>query len=100
MLPTIEPLLLIVTANAVPSGYVPLLIAEPWPPPAPEPIPATPPSVSSATTKQVAPTSADAEGRDTTVASRVARRRVGRGTLRIPLATSGLTKSGLNIPSA
>ena len=75
-------------------------VKAPAPPPAPEPSPATPPSVSSATTKQVAPTSADAEGRDTTVASRVARRRVGRGTLRIPLATSGLTKSGLNIPSA
>ena len=75
-------------------------VKAPAPPPAPEPIPATPPSVSNATTKQVAPTSADAEGRDTTVALRVARRRVGRGTLRIPLATSGLTKSGLNIPSA
>ena len=95
MSPTIEPLLF--NVNDTPLD---LRIAEPWPPPAPEPIPATPPSVSSATTKQVAPTSADAEGRDTTVASRVARRRVGRGTLRIPLETSGLTKSGLNIPSA
>ena len=72
------------------------------PPPAPEPIPATPPSVSGATTSQVAPTSAtgEASGRNTSVASRVARRRVGRGSLRIPLATSGLTRSGLNIPSA
>ena len=52
-------------------------VKAPAPPPAPEPIPATPPSVSSATTKQVAPTSADAEGRDTTVASIVARSRVG-----------------------
>ena len=68
-------------------------VKAPAPPPAPEPIPATPPSVSSATTKQVAPTSADGEGqRHTSVASRVARRRVGRGSLRIPLATSGLTK--------
>ena len=71
-------------------------------PPAPEPIPPTPPSVSNATTTQNAPTSATGEssGRDTSIASRVARRRVGRGSLRIPLATSGLTKSGLNIPSA
>ena len=72
------------------------------PAPAPEPIPPTPPSVSNATTQQTAPTSAtgEASGRNTSIASRVARRRVGRGSLRIPLATSGLTRSGLNIPSA
>ena len=67
-----------------------------------EPTPAPTPQVSNATTQQVAPTSAtgEASGRNTSVASRVARRRVGRGSLRIPLATSGLTRSGLNIPSA
>ena len=77
-------------------------VKAPAPPPAPEPIPATPPSVSNATTQQPAPTSptGEASGRNTSVASRVARRRVGRGSLRIPLATSGLTRSGLNIPSA
>ena len=77
-------------------------VKAPAPPPAPEPIPATPPSIANATTKQVAPTSAtgEASGRNTSVAARVARRRVGRGSLRIPLATSGLTRSGLNIPSA
>ena len=77
-------------------------VKAPAPPPMPEPIPATPPSVSNATTRQVAPTSAtgEASGRNTSVASRVARRRVGRGSLRIPLDTSGLTRSGLNIPSA
>ena len=68
--------------------------------PAPEPIPATPPSVSGATTKQNAPTMADASGRDINIATSYARRRIGRGTLRIPLASSGLTASGLNLPSA
>ena len=77
-------------------------VKAPAPPPMPEPTPAPSPQVSNVTTKQVAPTSAtgEASGRDTSIASRVARRRVGRGSLRIPLATSGLTRSGLNIPSA
>tara|TARA_Y100000748_G_C15385628_1_gene445457 strand:+ start:395 stop:640 length:246 start_codon:yes stop_codon:yes gene_type:complete len=77
-------------------------VKAPSPPPAPEPVPVPTNTVSNATTQQVAPTSAtgEASGRNTSVASRVARRRVGRGSLRIPLATSGLTRSGLNIPSA
>ena len=77
-------------------------IKAPAPPPMPEPqpIPRTPPSVSGATTKQNAPTMADASGRDINIASSYNRRRVGRGTLRIPLASSGLTASGLNLPSA
>ena len=77
-------------------------VKAPAPPPMPEPVPAPTPQVSNATTQQVAPTSAtgEASGRNTSVASRVARRRVGRGSLRIPLATSGLTRSGLNNPSA
>ena len=77
-------------------------VKAPAPPPMPEPTPAPTPQVSNATTQQVAPTSAtgEASGRNTSVASRVARRRVGRGSLRIPLATSGLSRSGLNIPSA
>ena len=69
-------------------------------PPAPEPMPATPPQVSGATTKLVAPASADAKGMNINVASSAQRRRVGRSSLRIPLATSGLTASGLNLPSA
>ena len=69
-------------------------------PPQAEPIPATPPSVSGATTKQNAPASADSSGRDLNVASSASRRRTGRGSLRIPLASSGLTASGLNLPSA
>ena len=77
-------------------------IKAPSPPvmPMPEPIPATPPSVSGAVTKQNAPGSADASGRNVNVASAYSRRRVGRGSLRIPLASSGLTASGLNLPSS
>jgi len=56
--------------------------------------------VSGAVTKQNAPMYADAEGRNVNVASTVSRRRTGRGTLRIPLASSGLTASGLNLPSS
>ena len=75
-------------------------IKAPAPPPMPEPIPAPPPNtVSGATTRQNAPATADASGRNVNVASSYARRRIGRGTLRIPLASSGLTKSGLNLPS-
>ena len=69
-------------------------------PPMPDPIPATPPQVSGATTKQMSPAGADAQGRNVNVASSAQRRRVGRSSLRIPLATSGLTASGLNLPSA
>jgi len=69
-------------------------------PPVVEQIPATPQSVSGALTKQNAPAYADASGRDVNVASSTSRRRTGRGSLRIPLASSGLTASGLNLPSA
>ena len=76
-------------------------IKAPAPPPMPEPIPAPPPNtVSGAVTKQKSPASADALGRDVNVASAYTRRRTGRGSLRIPLASSGLTASGLNLPSA
>ena len=69
--------------------------------PTPEPIPAPPANtVSGATTKQNAPAYADASGRNVMVASKASRRRTGRGSLRIPLASSGLTASGLNLPSS
>ena len=69
--------------------------------PTPEPIPAPPPNtISGAVTRQNAPAYADASGRNVNVASAYARRRVGRGSLRIPLASSGLTASGLNLPSS
>ena len=70
----------------------------PSPPSAPEPKPDI--KFSGATTKQNAPASADASGRNVNVASSASRRRTGRGSLRIPLASSGLTSSGLNLPSA
>ena len=76
-------------------------IRAPSPPvmPQPEPIPAPPNTVSGAVTKQNAPGSADASGRNVNLASAYQRRRIGRGTLRIPLLTSGLSASGLNLPT-
>ena len=67
----------------------------PSPPPAPEPIPAvdTNPTIANAVTKQKAPNIANQSGT-------TRRKRVGRGSLRIPLTSSGLSASGLNIPSA
>lgn len=80
----------------------------PSPPPAPEPIPSTPPQVSNATTTQEAPTPAvrrdddtgEAIGRSVNRATTKDRKRLGRGSLRIPLASSGLTGSGLNFPTS
>ena len=76
-------------------------IKAPSPPvmPMPEPIPAQPITVSGAVTRQNAPASADASGRNVNLASAYQRRRIGRGTLRIPLLTSGLSASGLNLPT-
>jgi len=67
----------------------------PSPPPAPEPVPivANNPTISNAVTKQNAPNIANQVGT-------TRRKRVGRGSLRIPLTSSGLSASGLNIPSA
>ena len=58
-----------------------------------EPIPETPPTVSNATTKKVAPTMAKSSS---AIASK---KRRGRGSLRIPLTTSGLSGSGLQFPT-
>jgi len=72
----------------------------PSPPPAPEPLPPTPPSVVAGVTgtKQNAPQTAgqDANGVDAS-ASNKSRLRLGRGSLRIPLAGEG---SGLNFPTS
>jgi len=81
-------------------------IKAPAPPPAPEPIPEAPPSVSNATTSQTAPNRAvkrDAGGSAVSGSSNTAtasRKRLGRGSLRIPLTSSGLSGSGLNFPTA
>ena len=67
----------------------------PSPPPAPEPLPITPPQVSQgvAGKKQMSPLTA---GEDNTQdASKKIRTRIGRSNLRIPLFTEG---SGINYP--
>ena len=69
----------------------------PAPPPEPAPLPPPTPTVSNATTKQKSPTEASTDAsRDTTVASNYSRKRMGRGSLRIPLSGG----SGLNFPTS
>jgi len=77
-------------------------VKAPTPPSAPEPIPETPPVVADATTTQKAPAVAKemGGGQDKNMASTATRKRLGRGSLRIPLASSGLSGSGLNFPSS
>ena len=70
----------------------------PSPPPAPEPIPETPPMVTNATTKKDAPkqaSSTSAVSQNTAM-----KKRRGRGSLRIPLTSSGLSQSGTNFPTS
>ena len=69
----------------------------PSPPPAPEPVPTPVVSKATVATKQNAPTSADSSGSDSP-ASNYQRKKIGRGSLRIPMA--GLTGSGLNFPTS
>jgi len=68
------------------------------PAPEPAPIPETPPVVTSATTKNDAPKMADSASSVET--SSVQKKKRGRGSLRIPLASSGLSGSGVNFPTA
>ena len=81
-------------------------IPPPQPPPAPEPTPPTPPVVVQATTKKNAPKMAESTstiGLDTKVEkanSINVRKKRGRGSLRIPLTSSGLSSSGVNFPTA
>ena len=70
-------------------------IKAPAPPP---PMVQKPTTVASATTKQKSPR--EAIGRDVKYGASHTRRRVGRGTLRIPLTSSGLSRTGLNLPTA
>ena len=67
-------------------------------PPKPEPIPETPPMVTNATTTRDAPKQA----KSTSAVSQntAMKKRRGRGSLRIPLTSSGLTGSGLNFPTS
>ena len=66
--------------------------------PAPEPIPEKPPVIASATTKNDAPKMADSASSVET--SSVQKKKRGRGSLRIPLTSSGLSGSGVNFPTA
>jgi len=67
-------------------------------PPKPEPIPETPPMVTNATTKKDAPKTASSTSSAST--NSAMKKRVGRGSLRIPLTSSGLSSSGVNFPTA
>ena len=69
----------------------------PSPPPAPEPIPATPPKVANATTTKDAPKQASSSS---AVQNSAMKKRRGRGSLRIPLTSSGLSQSGTNFPTS
>ena len=60
----------------------------PSPPPAPEIIPSAPPSIAKST-------SASASATNTAM-----KKRRGRGSLRIPLTSSGLSQSGVNFPTS
>ena len=66
--------------------------------PKPEPIPETPPVVTQATTKRDAP----AQAKSTSAVSQntAMKKRRGRGSLRIPLTSSGLSQSGTNFPTS
>ena len=70
----------------------------PSPPPAPEIIPSAPPSIANSTTKRDAPKQATSTS---SVATNTAmKKRSGRGSLRIPLTSSGLSQSGVNFPTS
>ena len=72
--------------------------SRPSPPPAPEIIPSAPPSIANSTTKRDAPkqaSSTSAVSQNTAM-----KKRRGRGSLRIPLTSSGLSSSGVNFPTA
>jgi len=70
------------------------------PPPAPAPIPETPPTVSNALTKKNAPKQASSASQVSSATSTAMKKRAGRGSLRIPLASSGLTGSGIQFPTS
>jgi hypothetical protein len=72
--------------------------SRPSPPPAPEPIPVAPPSITNATTKKDAPKMATSSS--ATETNTAMKKRRGRGSLRIPLTSSGLNQSGVNFPTA
>ena len=68
-------------------------------PPKPEPIPETPPMVTNATTTRDAPKQASSSSSSASQNTAMKKRR-GRGSLRIPLTSSGLSQSGTNFPTS
>ena len=74
--------------------------SRPSPPPAPEPIPAPPPMVTNATTRRDAPKQATSTSQVSNQTNTAMKKRRGRGSLRIPLTSSGLTGTGLNFPTS
>ena len=67
----------------------------PSPPPAPEIIPSAPPSIAIVFNAFSISTSASASATNTAM-----KKRRGRGSLRIPLTSSGLSQSGVNFPTS
>jgi hypothetical protein len=53
-----------------------------------------------ATTEKVQNAPASAEGRNLKIGGNKGKKRLGRGSLRIPLASSGLLGSGINFPNS
>jgi len=74
--------------------------SRPSPPPAPEPIPETPPVVTQATTRRDAPKQASSTSQVNNATNVAMKKRRGRGSLRIPLTSSGLSSSGTNFPTS
>ena len=74
--------------------------SRPSPPPAPESIPVAPPSITNATTKRDAPKQATSTSTSASATNTAMKKRRGRGSLRIPLTSSGLNQSGVNFPTA
>ena len=71
------------------------VFSKPKMPPMPEPIPQAPPSIANSTTKRDAPKEAQSS-----VSATAVKKRRGRGSLRIPLTSSGLSNSGVNFPTS
>ena len=74
--------------------------SRPSPPPAPAPIPDTPPTVSNALTRRDAPKQAKSASGIQSATKTAMTKKAGRGSLRIPLTSSGLTGSGVQFPTS
>jgi hypothetical protein len=59
-----------------------------------------PPSIANSTTKRDAPTQAKSTSASASATNTAMKKRRGRGSLRIPLTSSGLSQSGVNFPTS